>query len=42
MSFKEKYKAVNSRFAVIQKNPSETLHSGATNFNQSQGDVKMR
>uniref|UniRef100_A0A673FYY0 MAP7 domain containing 1b n=1 Tax=Sinocyclocheilus rhinocerous TaxID=307959 RepID=A0A673FYY0_9TELE len=26
--------------SVIQKNPSETLHSGATNFNQSQGDVK--
>lgn len=34
---------VNGRVSdnVIQKNPSETLHSGATNFNQSQGDVKM-
>ncbi|XP_016099087.1 MAP7 domain-containing protein 1 isoform X4 [Sinocyclocheilus grahami] len=33
---------VNGRVSdsVIQKNPSETLHSGATNFNQSQGDVK--
>ncbi|KAK9958076.1 hypothetical protein ABG768_012257 [Culter alburnus] len=34
---------VNGRVSdnVIQKNPSETLHSAATNFNQSQGDVKM-
>ncbi|XP_077051075.1 uncharacterized protein LOC143701569 isoform X3 [Siphateles boraxobius] len=34
---------VNGRVSdkVIQKIPSETLHSGATNFNQSQGDVKM-
>ncbi|RXN19160.1 thyroid hormone receptor-associated 3-like protein [Labeo rohita] len=33
---------VNGRVSdsVIQKNPSEALHSGATNFNQSQGDVK--
>ncbi|XP_073677916.1 MAP7 domain-containing protein 1b isoform X3 [Garra rufa] len=33
---------VNGRVSdsVIQKNPSETLHSGATNFSQSQGDVK--
>lgn len=33
---------VNGRVpdSVIQKNPSESLHSGATNFNQSQGDVK--
>uniref|UniRef100_A0A8C2IXM4 MAP7 domain containing 1 n=1 Tax=Cyprinus carpio TaxID=7962 RepID=A0A8C2IXM4_CYPCA len=34
---------VNGRVSdsVIQKNQSETLHSGATNFNQSQGDMKM-
>ncbi|XP_026145455.1 MAP7 domain-containing protein 1-like isoform X1 [Carassius auratus] len=34
---------VNGRVSdsVIQKNPSETLHSGATNLNQSQGDMKM-
>ncbi|XP_026088007.1 MAP7 domain-containing protein 1-like isoform X2 [Carassius auratus] len=33
---------VNGRVSdsVIQKNPLETFHSGATNFNQSQGDVK--
>ncbi|XP_052440289.1 MAP7 domain-containing protein 1-like isoform X3 [Carassius gibelio] len=34
---------VNGRVSdsVIQKNPSETLHSGATNLNQSQGDMKI-
>ncbi|XP_067281707.1 MAP7 domain-containing protein 1b isoform X3 [Pseudorasbora parva] len=34
---------VNGRVSenVVQKNPSETLHIGATNFTQSQGDVKM-
>ncbi|XP_051519407.1 MAP7 domain-containing protein 1-like isoform X2 [Myxocyprinus asiaticus] len=26
--------------SVIQKNPSDSLHSGATNLNQSQGDMK--
>ncbi|XP_051527020.1 MAP7 domain-containing protein 1-like isoform X2 [Myxocyprinus asiaticus] len=26
--------------SVIQKNPSKTLHSGAANLNQSQGDMK--
>ncbi|XP_052389303.1 MAP7 domain-containing protein 1-like isoform X4 [Carassius gibelio] len=33
---------VNGRVSdsVIQKNPLETFHSGATNLNQSQGDVK--